>query len=45
MARFWETKTLDVDEVGEAVCVGIERGLGGVVGVEGLRRLAGGEEA
>ena len=41
MARFLETRTMDVDEVGEAVCVGIERGLGGVYGVDGLKRLAG----
>ena len=41
MARFLETRTMDVDEVGEAVCVGIERGLGGIYGVDGLKRLAG----
>lgn len=33
LARFLETRTMDVDDVGEAICVGIERGRTGVVGV------------
>lgn len=35
-----ETRTLDVDEVGEAICRAVESGVGGVIGVEGLRRLS-----
>lgn len=39
-ARMLETRTLDVDEVGEAICRAVESGVGGVIGVEGLRRLS-----
>jgi hypothetical protein len=39
-ARALETRTVDVDEVGEAVCRAIETGREGVAGVEAIRRLA-----
>lgn len=39
-ARALETRTLDVDEVGEAVCRGIESRRTGVAGVEVLRKLS-----
>jgi hypothetical protein len=39
LAHFLETKTLDVDDVGEAVCVGIEGGTEGVLGVREIAAL------
>lgn len=40
MARFLSTRTMDVDDVGEAICVGIESEMRGVVGVEEMRQMA-----
>ncbi|CDZ98350.1 Predicted oxidoreductase [Phaffia rhodozyma] len=40
MARLLESRTIDVDDVGEAVCVGIENQLEGTLGLENLRAMA-----
>lgn len=40
LARALETRALDVEEVGEAVCRAIETRRTGVAGVEEIRRLA-----